>query len=194
MLSEAMPAFNMRCMVPMPQSIRYERPSTMSRVEGSERSRRKGGPPAVPRNRISVRSGAPTEELVWAFAGAIKTTAAAVATAKSRNLRHDTLDHGCRRIRRSLSIIRLTPSRPSFLQRDFDAPVQCSAICGHIVSDWPRCTESLRHQLVYVHAMLLQPRHHRFRSRLGKCLVMRGISLVVRVPGDYPMRPGMVVD
>src|SRR6185437_9318516 len=53
--SDLMPALSIRRMVPMPQSIRYGRPSTRSRVEGSDRSRRNGGPPAVPRKRISVR-------------------------------------------------------------------------------------------------------------------------------------------
>ena len=54
MSSDRMPALTVRRTVPIPQSIRYRRPSTIRRLEGSERSLRRGGPPAVPRKRICV--------------------------------------------------------------------------------------------------------------------------------------------
>src|SRR6185437_1728260 len=53
-VSDWIPASASRRAVPMPQSIRYGRPSTISSVAGSERSARSGGPPAVPSMRISV--------------------------------------------------------------------------------------------------------------------------------------------
>src|SRR6185437_12373578 len=53
-VSDATPACASRRAVPMPQSIRYGRPSTISSVAGSDRSARSGGPPAVPSIRICV--------------------------------------------------------------------------------------------------------------------------------------------
>ena len=125
----------------------------------------------------------------------ISATAAAVATAKSRNLRQGTLNHGCGRIRHPISIILPTPTRPSFLQRDFYAPVQRSSVRRRVVRYGPRRSESLRHQPIHIiHALLLQPRDHRFRARFRKRLVMACVSLIVRVPSNNPAGSSMVVD
>lgn len=57
-------------MVPMPQSTRYSRPSTISTVDGSDRSSCKGGPPLVPRKRISVSLRCGATRPLWATAAA----------------------------------------------------------------------------------------------------------------------------
>src|SRR5579875_1877303 len=73
----------MRRMVPTPQSLRYSRPSTISNVEGSERSGRRGGPPAVPRKRSSVRFAAPAGEPIGPAADPARANATIKPNGKS---------------------------------------------------------------------------------------------------------------